>query len=83
MRLDCQRKLLHLEPMDYYHVLNTNTLKSTKVETDELCVKNVNVTDTITSNASMQGQIDDLKKELDKMREQVLWCADTLEKIVK
>jgi hypothetical protein len=69
--------------MDYYHVLNTNTLKSTKVETDELFVKNVNVTDTITSNASMQGQIDDLRKELDKMREQVLWCADTLERIVK
>lgn len=83
MRLDCQRKLLHLETMDYYHVLNTNTLKSTKVETDELCVQNVNVTDTITSNASMQGQIDDLRKELDKMRKQVLWCADTLEKIVK
>lgn len=64
-------------------MLNTNTLKSTKVETDELCVQNVNVTDTITSNASMQGQIDDLRKELDKMRKQVLWCADTLEKIVK
>ena len=83
MRLGCQRKLLHFGTMEYYHVLNTNTLKSTVVETDTLCVNNVNVTDTITSNASVQGQIDDLKKQVDKMREQVMWCADTLEKIVK
>ena len=49
MRLGCQRKLLHFGTMEYYHVLNTNTLKSTVVETDTLCINNVNVTDTITS----------------------------------
>ena len=69
--------------IEYYNVLNTNTLRSSRVETDTIYVKNVNVTDTITSNESMQEQINNLQKALNEMREQVLWCADTLEKLVK